>query len=74
MEALPNDPGPPTVPTGGLAKHPLLAAGATGWYLRAPLSQQGYRPKGSVEFLNWMVGNSGSCGWKAQKARRYEGK
>ena len=36
--------------------------------LTASLLQQGYSPTGRVEFLNWMLGNSGSAEWKLQNS------
>ena len=40
----------------------------SGWNLSASSPQQGYSPIGRVEFLNWMLGNSGSPGWNEQNS------
>ncbi len=51
-----------------LAWHPGASAVDMVENLNSWASQQGKRPKGSVEFLNRNDGKSASCGWKAQKA------
>ena len=40
----------------------------SGWNLSASSPQHGYSPIGRVEFLNWMLGNSGSPGWNEQNS------
>ena len=52
---------------------PFWLAGK-GWNRLMGIWQQMKAPKGWVEFLNWMLGNSGSCGWKLQNSCMYTGK